>query len=329
VKGAVRFGLVAACVSLATSSCSWVSASPYDYADYRTIRVGKTQDQRLSAAAKYLRDRPDGAYARSAREYFDRHEPQYFAERQKSPAGLAAYLETLPNGPHAVEARSRLQAIREQASRPDPLLVAAAATRERLERAAAGRQAAQESLETWLSRLVDPAVFASPLADGPRELVVAYSLSLPPPACRPLDPADRAGARVCQKEQALAFDIPVDKKLTERELSFTVELEQDAAGTPRRASVAGDELFSRLAETYAKAELSAERVRDRIDAVERGVDFVQGVFEKKISTDPTCRRDVVAPIVLALECGGVRVEVKAGDGDGALDEIVVTPSAKR
>ncbi len=170
-RNAGRSRWCAGALVLLTSSCSWVKASPYDYADYRPVRVAETKDERLRAAAKYLKERPDGAYAVEVRTYFDRHEPRYFEERQRSPAGLAAYLQALPEGPHAGEARSRLASIREQAARPDPLLVAAASTRERLERAAAGREQAQAALETWLGRLIDPAGFGSPFEDGPRALV--------------------------------------------------------------------------------------------------------------------------------------------------------------
>ena len=315
----------AAWLLLATSACSWIKASPGDYADYRQTRVGETEERRLTAASRYLSDRPDGAYAEEVARLLKKREPAYFAAQEKSPAGLARYVAMLPNGPHAREARSRLRAIREQEAGPDPLLVAAAATRVRLEKAAARRDAAQAALHDWIARLVDPSVYAAPLSEARGDLVVAFSLSLPTPLCKSAS-FDGEEVRVCAKEQHLLYDIPVDRKLTERELGFTVEIAMNGAGVPTRASIAGEELLSRLAETYAKSAISAEKVRDRIDAVERGVDFVAGVFESSVSADPSCRKDVVAPTVLALECKGTRVELRAGDADGALDEITITPA---
>jgi hypothetical protein len=313
-------------VAFLAAGCSWIKASPADYADYRETRVAKTEDERLEAASRYLAERPDGAYVHEVAGLMKKREPAYFDVRQKSPEGLALYLEHLPNGPHAREARSRLASIREQAARPDALLVAARETRERLERAAARRQDAQATLEAWIARIAAPEVYATPLSESPGDLVVAFSLALPAPICKSASFDDGALVRVCHKDQNLDFAIPVDKKLTDREMAFTVEIAMDASGVPSRATISGEELLSRLAETYAKAAVSSEKVRDRIDAVERGVDFVAGVFERVVSVEPTCRKNVVAPVVLALECKGVRLELRAGDTDGALDEITVTPT---
>ena len=329
IRRQVRAASIAcvASLALATSACSWIKASPGDYADYRQTRVGPTEEHRLAAASHYLSERPDGAYIDDVARLMKKREPAYFAAQEKSPEGLERYVAMLPNGPHSREARSRLRAIREQEARPDPLLVAAAATRERLEKAAARREAAQTTLHDWIARLAEPSVYAAPLSEARGDLVVAFSLSLPAPLCKSAS-FDGEDVRVCAKEQHLLFDIPVDKKLTERELGFTVEIAMNGAGVPTRASIAGEAMLSRLAETYAKSAISAEKVRDRIDAVERGVDFVAGVFESTVSPDPSCRKNVVSPIVLALECKGTRVELRAGDTDGALDEITITPASQ-
>lgn len=319
---------IAALLALHTSACSWVSASPGDYADYRATRVLPTRDERLRAAAGYLEERPDGAYAETVRAYFQREEPRYFAEREKSPGGLRAYVEALPRGPHAPEARSRLRVIAEELSRPDPLLLAAQATRERLARASASREKAQLAVGRWLELLMSRRAFEEPLSDGPGDLLVAFSLALPAPICSDNvgTALDLGAARTCEKEVSALFEIPVGGTLKERELFFGVELAQDSSGRPVRATLASEDLFARLEETYAKKAVRLETLTGRINAVERAVEFVSGVFERVVSEDPSCRRtDVVAPEVLRLECSGMRVRVIAGTTAGELDIIEIEP----
>ena len=320
MRVALAFVAVLAC------SCSWVQATPADHAAYRRTRVLPTFEERIGAAASYLDERPDGAYAAQVRRYFERAEPVFFATRQKSEAGLRAYLKLLPKGPHAAEVASRLRVIDDRRGH-DPLLEAAAVTRERLAAAAKSRADAQAGLEGWLARLMDPAAYRSTLATGPRDLVVAFSLALPEPSCSPAEGPDAPprAARVCAKDATFPFAIPTGKRLEDRELSFLVEIALDDGGVPVRSSITGEELFARLDESFAKTERRSESVRDRIEAVGRGVDFVSQVFEKRVSHDPSCAKPVTAPEVLKLECSGMRVTAKAATDEGGADEILVEP----
>jgi hypothetical protein len=309
------------------SACSWISATPGDHADYRETRVGKTFDERIGAAGRYLEERPDGAYAASVRKYFDKAEPVFFATRETSEKGLRDYLKALPRGPHAAEARSRLRVIEERRGR-DPLLEAAATTRERLAAASESRAAAQRGLLRWLEITMDPTAYRAPLAEGPKDLVIAFSLSLPEPSCGPAEGtgAPAAAALACAKDQTFPFAIPTGKRLEDRELAFLVELALDERRVPLRATITGEQLFSRLDETFAKTERRSESIRDRIEAVGRGVDFVSQAFEKVVSPSPECAKPVTAPDVLRLECGGMRVVARAAEDETQADEIVIEPA---
>jgi len=322
-----RPALALALAALLAGGCSWVQATPGDHAAYRDTRVLRTFEERIGAAATYLEERPDGAYAPQVRRYFDRAEPVFFATRQKTEAGLRTYIRVLPKGPHAAEVASRLRAIDDRRGH-DPLLEAAAATRERLAAAAKSRADAQAGLQVWLERLMDREAYRSTLASGPRDLVVAFSLALPEPSCSAAEGPDGppGAARLCAKDATFPFAIPTGKRLEDRELSFLVELALDEGGVPLRGSITGEELFARLDETFAKAERRAESVRDRIEAVGRGVDFVTQAFEKRVSHDPSCAKPVTAPEVLRLECAGVRVVAKAATDEGGADEIVIEPA---
>ncbi len=311
---------------LALASCSWIQATPGDHAAYRRTRIERTFAARLAAAHRYLEERPTGAYAEDVRRYFDRAEPVFFAKHERDEPGLRAYLDALPRGPHAAEARSRLRVLEER-RKSDPMLAAATVTRERLERAKKSRLDAQEALSRWLKLTLDRAAFAGPLSEAPKDLLIAFSLALPEPVCAPAEGADLpdGAARVCMKDAVHAYAIPVEKRLEDRELAFVVELTLDEAGRPLRASFAGGELFSRLDETFTKEERRAESVRERIEAVGRAVDFVGAAFEERVSVEPSCAKPVVAPEVLHLACGGLRVRARAGAGPGDSDEIVVEP----
>lgn len=313
-------------VALVATGCGWIKATPGDYAQYRKTRVLPTFEERIAAAYQYLEERPDGAYADDVRRYYKRAEPVFFHTRQTTEKGMRSYLALLPKGPHATEIRSRLRVLEEQRGR-DTLVEAATLTRERLERAAKSRSEAQAGLSRWLGILLDRAVFAAPLSDGPKDLVIAYSLELPEPSCAP---AEGAGAperavRLCAKDATYPFIIPGPQRLEDRELSFLVEIALDDAGKPLRAAIAGEELFSRLDETFAKTERRSASVRDRIEAVSRGVDFVSTAFERRVSPDATCSKPVTAPEVLRLECAGLRVVARAAADEGGTDEIVIEP----
>ena len=305
---------------LVTTGCSWISASPGDYAAYRKTRLEPTFEARLRAASEYLETYPSGAYHAQVTAYMKKAEPVFYKTRETSTEGLESYMRALPKGPHAAEVRSRLEALREADARPDGLLVAAAATEERLKRAAASREKARSELAFWVDVISDREMYRTTIAEGPAELVTAFSLALPAPRCRP-----REGGSRCEKDISIDFAVPTTGGLSDRELGFVITIDKDEAGRPTAARIEGEDLFARLEETYAKKALASGAARDRLTAVERGVELVSTAFEARVSADAACKQPVTAPEILHLACSGLRARARAATEPGGLDSIEMEP----
>lgn len=97
-------GLLASCGSAGQR----VIASPSEYASYRATRIAGDLDTKMAATSHYLDEFPNGAFHAEVARFYERAEPLYFEARKRTESGLAAYLEALPDGPHAEEARHRL-----------------------------------------------------------------------------------------------------------------------------------------------------------------------------------------------------------------------------
>lgn len=298
-------------------------ASPSDYAGYRATRVAPTFDERLAAAALYLKQHPDGAYLADVRRYFERAEPVFFRSKNRSMAGLKAYLRALPRGPHSGEAAERLMELRARYdTQPESRAVVAAVDR-RLDRAAAQRSAVRESVQRWLDRFLDPGAWQGPLSEAPADLVVAWSLGLPAPGCAAGE--DRQEGRRCTKLLELPFNLPVAGEQEPREATMEIGVAEEASGRPREVVIAGPELFVRLEEARSVKPISADDADARIGAIASAVELVTEVFARRTAIPPACRPPVDAPVVLDLACGGFRVVVRAGGDVTEDDSITIRP----
>lgn len=313
--------LASICAAALLTGCSWVSASPGDYAAYRKTRLEPTFEGRLRAASDYLEAHPNGAYRDDVTAYVKKAEPVFYKTRETSTAGLESYLRAMPKGAHAAEVRSRLEALREQSGRPDGLIVAARATEARLKLAAESREKARSELAFWVDVLSDKEAYASPIAEGPAELVTAFALALPSPRCHA-----RGEGQSCEKDVSVGYMVPTRRGLEDRVLDFVVTIDKDATGRPRAARIEGEALFSRLEETYAKKALQKEGVGDRITAAERGVEVVSTAFQARVSADAACKQPVVAPEIARLECGAMRVRARMSVEAGGIDAISFEPT---
>jgi hypothetical protein len=269
------------------AGCSWASASPYEHGAYRKTRFEPTLDGRLAAAHDYLRRYPNGAYTEGVRRYYERAEPIFYESRQRDRAGLEAYLRALPEGPHAAEARSQLKALAAIEAQPDSLDVAAGETERRLADAERSREQARGELVFWIESLVDPDTYAQPLADGPGELVVAFSLS----------------------------------GLVERELAFTVMLLQDMSGKPTFARIEGEQLWSRLEETVSLTLISEDAIDDRATGIQNAAEILASA---RVAPADGCRRELVDTQILKLACA-TTVIMTAAPQLGGFDGIEITP----
>jgi hypothetical protein len=301
------------------SNAGFVAASPAEHAAYRQTRVARTLDERLAAATAYLEAYPDGAYSGDVTAFVRRAEPLYFKSRQRTPEGLARYVEVLPKGAHAEEARSRLRALAALANRPDSLTASARRTEERLRRAQESREIARQEVAFWADLLLDPAVYRAPVASGPAELVTAFSLALPEPRC-----TLEAERRTCVKDVEFEYQVASPGGLTPRVLVLTIRLEEDVEGRPLRATLEGEELFLRLEETYQKRALDPGSEADLALALARALEVAAGAFASRVSAEPSCTQptpDPGGPVLASYACEGMSLEVTRG----AVDRFVFAP----
>jgi hypothetical protein len=304
-------------------------ASPGDYAAYRRTRIAPTLDERLAAASRYLKERPDGTYRRDVARYFERAEPLFYRSKRGSTAGLEAYLQALPAGPHAPEALAHLVELRRQRQPEGEIGRTGLAIERRHARAGAERAAVRAEVSRWIERFLDPEAWRSSIARGPDELVVAWRLGLPAPTCEPLEGG--AEARRCQKLLDLPYVLPVAGVQEPREATIAIEVFEDAEGKPRRVRIVGPDLFVRLEEARTARPVAADDSSARIAAVAGAVELVERAHARRVPADPACKQPVVAPVVLDLACGPLRVLAAMGQpiedeaaGGQAEDRIEIT-----
>ena len=287
-----------------------------DYADHRRYRVAKTLDERLSAAWDYLHERPGGTYSRPLRAWFTRAEPIFYAVRRRSMAGLEAYLQALPNGPHAAEALDDLMLGRERSRREDARTAAAELTARRLDEERKQREAVADLPAHWVQMLMDPAAWSVSLDRAPRDLIVAYSLELPHAQChRDTD----LNVHRCSKEIALGYPVVDRGEALDRRLLMWVEVELDDGWQLRVARLYGPALFVHLVEAREKRPIAADAEGVREAAL--------GSFEDQL-LDRLRRPGNGCEVVLGedwvLRCPGRRVVVHGGGGDED-DAITIEP----
>lgn len=295
-------------------------APPDDYAAFRPVRTSPTLEDRLRAAERYLAAYPEGVFAPDARRFFTRAEEVYFASKRGSVAGLVAYLDTLPRGPHAALARRELDAKR--AARKDLLGERARGTEQRLATSAAARAGAREELSRWVARFAEPSVFEGRLGEAPAELVVAWSLSLPAPRCS----SPGVTPRACTKLLTRPFSMPGAPTDTgsgegDRELVVEVQVVEDPEGVVCAVTLAGPAMFSRWEEASSLA--PAEEGEARRQAVRGAAAMVRSTFETR--TLGACADEAPAsPATSCFSCGSLRVVVAAGEEPGADDAVTIS-----
>ncbi|WP_437942362.1 hypothetical protein [Sorangium sp. So ce341] len=305
-------------------------ASHDDYAAYRATRVSRTLEGRLAAASAYLERHPEGAFAADVRAYLARAEPIYYAAKRGTAAGLAAYLATLPRGAFREDATRRLRALVRERSAGDLLSRAARETDAQLSRQRAERARIREELAAWLRRFLGREAWGRPLAEAPAEVIVPFSLTLPAPRCAPAGERAAPGAAVCAKRIALPFVVNAGGESAPRQAEIEISVLGDAAGRPIEVAIRGPDLFTRLEEARSAREVAPDDPEGRIGGIALAVELARGAFAARVSGDPSCGRQVEAPVVLHLECEGARLVARAASEAGEDDAvtIAVVPAAR-
>jgi hypothetical protein len=315
--------------------------SPDDYSAYRATRVSPTLEGRLAAAATYLERFPRGAFVDEVRATLERAEPIYFAAKRGSIAGLSAYLQTLPSGAFAKEASYRLRELVRVRDSGDLLSRAAAEAEVRLSREQAERRRVREELSTWLSRFLDRAAWGRPLSMAPAELIIPFSLALPPPTCGLIEERTGAlgaapegpggvfppGALLCAKLLELPYVVKADGEREPRQATLEVAVAEDAAGHPLQVALGGPDLFARLEEARTVHPVAADDAAGRSGGIALAVELARATFGERVGGDPACARQAVAPVVLHLECGEMRLVVRAASERGGDDVFTIAGPA--
>jgi hypothetical protein len=318
MNGAARaVALVALCGAIGgCAATDRVFAGRRDYALYREYRLADDLLERLKTGNRYLKELPDGRFRAEVSGWFQKSERDYYHRAHDHPSMLRAYLAALPDGPHAEQVIDRLielDMLREyrdrEARRKEQKI---SRVTDQLESARVGREQVVSTLRKWAHDLALVERFGVPTEELPHELLFGLRLS---------EPRIRCDGDRCAKTVRVAYAVPGKQRLLPREAVFQIELALDR-GLVRSLTLAGPELFNRLAEALSLVPVEPNDFSARVDAIARSVGLVENVLEARLPK-ASCEREVVAPIVFARACAGIHFELFAGDTPGALDGFSV------
>jgi hypothetical protein len=316
----VWLALVAGSLSLGCAALPTLTERPEEYRLFRASRVAPTQEERLTAAYRYLREVPGGRRTRELRRWFDVEEERYFLAAFERLPRLYAYRKALPAGPHIEDVNSRIAALEARRQRRSARVSEEderiAATQARLVRADAQRRAFVATFKDWTMRLTKIKSFGEPTSELNDDTIFAFRLSPPRGACRADD---------CRKLLQLSYEVPGERELVARVAVMEIELGLHR-GLLKRAGVAGPELWTRLAEALSLRLLPNPSPEERADAVNRSSMLVRALLEP---TFPAARCEVAAaaPVVIERKCDGLSVRMLAGATATDDDGIEIAPIA--
>ncbi len=281
-----------------------------DYADYRAVRVAEDVDERMARTWAYLKERPDGMYAGRLRRYFEKSEPVFFKMRSRSIRGLEAYLEALPDGPHADEALAMLMGRRDAKRRESADMREARLTGSRLDAEREKRDEAAKLLHWWLDAFLHTEVWSAPLSDAPKDLIVRYRLSLPQPKCTAA--AEDATRQRCVKPLERSFRVPGSGQLEDRTLAFLLEVELDERWYVQRVTVSGAGILLATEEARRKKALEDDEASTRAAAAAFVARLTTSLFERNV----TCNGGTEASGSTLLSCEGLLLTLVPGRDGG-------------
>ncbi|MFO0677639.1 MAG: hypothetical protein U0169_13980 [Polyangiaceae bacterium] len=294
----------------------WI-ASPADLGDYRAFRTAAHTGVRLSHAARYLRNHPDGVFAAEVKEAFALEEAEYFERAKESRAAAREYLVDLPDGPHADAAFARLTTFEGTVDDYETATLVGDAKRTEsvLARAAEQRKAMVERLVTFVAALVDDDTYGRPIGEGPAVLKRALGGTYAP----------TWGEVPRQRTEDLFYSVPVAGGRESRVLTVRFEVT-----TAKNVVVAGALEGQDLVDAWAEAE--GVRAVDRDDAKSRRradlrvVEVLSGVLEAHLPAS-TCAKEPADGELLVRACRGfsfvVRRGTRTGDGPKSPDRVEV------
>lgn len=299
-----------------------LAAPRSDYALYREYRLASTKVERLERGGRYLHQEPDGRFRAEIERWFVGNEAAFYEQARQRASLLRIYLRVLPHGPHAADARDRLkelELLREYRDRADAKArEAAARALKELEVAQQQRSAFVGSMSELLGLLGGVRTFARPLADLDPRLLAWLKERPPGGTCS--DPE-------CHNRWAFDFAVPDQRRLVARKAPAELRVEL-TRGRVTRVVLSGPELWNRLYEASALVAVQPGALSARVDAIARSVQLVENTVEPLLPA-AACSREAIAPVVLARECQGVRLEMTAATVEGGDDRIEIHRAAPR
>lgn len=320
---ALKQALLLGCAALVgCASMPTLTERPEEYQLFRASRIAPTEEERLRAAHRYLKEVPGGPHERQLRAWFDGAEDRYYREAFDRLPKLYAYEQALPNGPHIAEVRARIAALegrklqrRSHESEQDARI---ATTQQRLAQADADRRAFVGLFKDWTARLLRIRTFGEPTSELDDETIFAFRLSEPHGTCQ--------GER-CSKLLQPSYEVPGDRQLVERGAVVEIELGLER-GLLTRAQLAGPELWTRLAEALSLTPLPSPTPEQRAEAVKRSAQLARALFEPVLPAGE-CEVPSAPPVVLERRCRGLHVRMVAGASATQDDAIEVQPADRQ
>jgi hypothetical protein len=286
-----------------------------DYASYRRTRLAPTLEERLGAADRYLRNYPHGDYRAEVRAWFGPAEKHYFKLAWNNLPRLRAYLDEMPQGPHAdavVDRIGELESRSEFANQREAReLLHASSIEARLARAAENRREFLHEFATLSGALARTRSFGEPTSNLDSELLLRFRVRQPAGSC------DESH---CTKLFSYPFAVPEDKSIVDREATATLEIALDR-GLVQSVTLTGPELLTRVAEA-AHVSAVPNNPQARAEAIAHAVDVIDDAIEPALPQS-RCAADAVSPVVLARQCDGVRFEVSYGLDGGTPDRVTI------
>lgn len=295
-----------------------IASSP-EYELYRQTRTAATLEGRLNAGWRYLREYPFGEFRKEVQVWFKRTEIDYYEYARPSRMRLSRYLMALPDGPHAAQARLRLEELNEaeraQKRKDERVMEHVRAVNEKLEAAEIARKTFIRRTTDWVRRLALLEGFGRSVEQLNEQFIQAYRAEEPVATC---------DETRCVKQLTMGYSIPEARKLSERIAVFDVILTLER-GALVRAELTGPELFSRLGEAVQRVPVAVDDGQRRAEAI--------GAAEQLVATTlgtpfppSECEAPPVSPTVLERRCHGVVLRMIAAVDMGGEDRIVLEPA---
>jgi hypothetical protein len=307
---AVWLGLVS-CASTARFTGDFT-----EYRSYRDYRVSTTLEARLGAAERYLRAYPKGDYHDEVGAWYFPAERRYFKLSWDTLPRLRAYLDAMPDGPHAEEVAERIGELESRRvfadRREQRMLSHAQGIETRLARAAEQRRGFVRELSRLTELLAATRSFAEPTSELAPDLLVRL---------RERAPALRCEGDSCQKVFSFSYAVPEDKALTERSIDVTLQIRLER-GLVQELSLQGPELLTRLAEAISVRAVPPLNPQASAEALGQALEILSAALSAPLPKE-RCEVEAVSPVVLERRCDGVRFSVVAGTEPGAADRLLM------